>query len=47
MQPVLVRTFSCTNLFTLKVPAVKDFRAAVVRLVFLSHTMPRYLNVSV
>ena len=41
-----------TNLLTLIVPAVKfkglsAASAAVVRLIFLSHTMPRYLNASV
>ena len=41
---------SCTHFFTLKVPAVRGLSAAlaaVVRLIFLSHTMPRYLEVSV
>jgi len=47
MQPVLVRTLSCTNFFTLEVPAEKGLSAAsaaVVGLILLSQTMPHTMS---
>jgi hypothetical protein len=49
MQPV-GKNILFYKFLTLKVPVVKGLSAAsaaVVKMIFLSHTMPRYLNVSV